>query len=237
MTELQVVPGRLDDPEDAPGLHGSAHGRDRDAAPAAQVLAGERIARVRDLLGRAARHYLTAVHTRARPQIDHVIGLPDRVLVVLHHKHRVAEIAQPDERVEQPLVVTLVQPDRRFVEDVHDAHETRPDLAREPDALRLAAGEGLRAPIKREIVESDVAQEGEAVGDLAHQPLRNLATPALELELREETARVCDRQRGDVRQIPSRDEHVAGGEVEAAAAAIHARACAAIPREFLAYRR
>jgi len=43
------------------------------------------------------------------------------------------------ERGEEAGVVALVQADRGLVEDVHDAGESRADLAREADALRLAA--------------------------------------------------------------------------------------------------
>ncbi len=66
---------------------------------------------------------MPAVRTRARPEVDDVVRLPDRVLVVLDDDHRVAEVAQAHERVEQALVVALVQADRRFVEDVHHADQ------------------------------------------------------------------------------------------------------------------
>ena len=71
---------------------------------------------------------------------------------------------------------------------------TRPDpIWLASRMLRLAARERLRAAIEREIIEPDVAEKRETVGDLAHQPLRDLATPAFEPELSEETARVRDR--------------------------------------------
>ena len=82
------------------------------------------------------------------PEVDDVVGRADRVLVVLHDDHRVAEVAQAAERAQQPLVVALVQADARLVEDVEHAHQSRPDLRREPDALGLAARErrGARVP-------------------------------------------------------------------------------------------
>ena len=60
---------------------------------------------------------------RARPHVDEVVGGAHRALVVLDHEHRVADVAQSLERPDQPLVVALVQPDRRLVEDVQHAHE------------------------------------------------------------------------------------------------------------------
>ena len=81
---------------------------------------------------------------RARPDVDHVVGDADRLLVVLDDDHGVAEIAQPHERLDQAPVVALVQPDRRLVEHVEHADEPAADLRREPDALRLTAGERSR---------------------------------------------------------------------------------------------
>ena len=67
---------------------------------------------------------------------------------------------------EQALVVALVQADRGLVEDVHDADQPGADLAGEPDALRFAARQGLGAAIERQVVEPDIGQESQPVGDL-----------------------------------------------------------------------
>ena len=96
------------------------------------------------VLDRARHDDLAAVLARARPDVDDVVGDPDRLLVVLDDDHRVAEVAQPHERLDQPLVVALVQADRRLVEHVQHADEPAADLRREPDALRLAARERAR---------------------------------------------------------------------------------------------
>src|SRR3546814_13661730 len=61
----------------------------------------------------------------AGTDVDDVVGDADRVLVVLDDDHRVAEVAQPDERVDEPTVVALVQADRRLVEHVEDRKSTR----------------------------------------------------------------------------------------------------------------
>jgi hypothetical protein len=48
--------------------------------------------------------------------------------------------------IQQPSVVALVQADGRLVENVQHADETRPDLRRQANALRLAAGQRLGRP-------------------------------------------------------------------------------------------
>ena len=97
---------------------------------------------------------LAAEASRARPQVDHVVGRRDGVGVVLHHDHGVAQVAQAAQRPEQALVVALVQADARLVEDVEHADQARADLGGQPDALGLAAGERRGAAAQREVVEA-----------------------------------------------------------------------------------
>jgi hypothetical protein len=59
----------------------------------------------------------------ARAEVDQVIGGAHRALVVLDHDDGVAEVAQALERGDQALVVALVEPNRRLVEDVEDADQ------------------------------------------------------------------------------------------------------------------
>src|SRR5439155_16462529 len=75
---------------------------------AREVGAGERAGGGADLLGAAGGDDAPAVHARARPHVDDVIGGADGLLVVLHHDHGVAAIAEAGERGEEPRVVALV---------------------------------------------------------------------------------------------------------------------------------
>ena len=233
----QVVARGADDAQRPAALRRGTHGRHRDAAPAAQVLAGERLGRGLDFRGRALRDHAAAVDAGAGTEVHDVVRLADRVLVVLHDQHGVAEVAQPRERVEQALVVALVQADRRLVEDVHHADQPRADLAREPDALRLAARQRLGAAVERQVVEADVHQEG-AGGRRSRAPggARSRPRQPSTSSVAEEAQRVGDRQRGDLRQRAAADEHVARREVEPAAAAVGAGPRAAVLGEFLAHR-
>jgi hypothetical protein len=113
------------------------------------------------------------VDAGAGPDVEDVVGLQDRVLVVLDDDDCVAEVAQALQRAEQALVVALVEADRGLVEDVQNARQARADLAREADALALAAGEGTGGAGEGEVFESDVDQEGEAVPDLLQDATRD----------------------------------------------------------------
>jgi len=52
------------------------------------------------------------------------------------------------QRIEQAIVVALMQADRRLVENVHHADQAGADLTGETNALRFAAGQRFCAAIK-----------------------------------------------------------------------------------------
>ena len=85
---------------------------------------------------------------------------------MLYDDYGVAAVAKALEGRDESLVVARVESDGRLVEDIEDSGEPRADLGREADALHLAAGEGRRRTVEREVVESDVEQELEPAHDL-----------------------------------------------------------------------
>ena len=106
---------------------------------------------------------------RPGPDVDDPVGGPDGLLVVLDDEDRVAQVAQPGEGRDELRVVALVEPDRRLVEDVQDAHQRRPDLGRQADPLGLAARQGHARPVEGQVVEPDVDEEAEPRDDLLEQ--------------------------------------------------------------------
>ena len=119
--------------------------------------------------------------------------------VVLDHDHRVAQIAQAKERVQQAPVVPLVEPDGRLVQDVEDADQARADLRGQADALALPAGERGRRPVQGQVVQADVNEEAEAFPDLFQDAVRDELLAFGELQLLEESGGLPDRQPRDRR--------------------------------------
>ena len=110
---------------------------------------------------------MAAVFAGAGAEVEDVVGLADGVFVVLDDEDGVAEVAEVFERVDEALVVALVEADGGFVEDVEDAAEAGADLGGETDALAFAAGERGGAAVEGEIAEADGVEEFEALDDLA----------------------------------------------------------------------
>jgi hypothetical protein len=175
-------------------------GGDADLLLAAQVLAGDRGAVRGDFVDGAGGDHLAAVLARARAHVDEVVGHAHRLLVVLDDDDGVAEVAELREGGEEARVVALVQADRGLVEDVEHPDQPRADLRREPDALRLAARERLRRPVEREVVESHVLEEAQALAALLEDRARDLrvdagAAGAAHRHRLEEGERVAHRER------------------------------------------
>ena len=74
----------------------------------------------------------------AWPKIDHVIRAANRFFVVLDDEHRVTQIAQRGQSIQQAPVVTRMQSDRRFIENIEHAAKLRTDLGGEPYALAFS---------------------------------------------------------------------------------------------------
>jgi hypothetical protein len=85
---------------------------------------------------------------------------------VLDDDDGVAHVAQLLQGVEQATVVALVEPDAGLIEHVEYADEATADLAGQPDALPLAAGEAGGGAVEGQVVKADVEQELEPSLDL-----------------------------------------------------------------------
>ena len=78
------------------------------------------------------------------------------------------------QRRQQPIVVALMQADRRLVEDVQHADQRAADLRRQADALRLAAGQRRRRTRERQVVQAHVGQEAQPRANLLDDLVRDL---------------------------------------------------------------
>src|SRR6185312_3758493 len=184
-----------------------AGGAERDLAAAGEIIGGEAVGAGEELVERARADDFAAVDSRAGAHVDDMIGGPDRFLVMLDDEHGVAEAAEALERLEQAVVVLLVEADRRFVEDVEDPREAAADLAGEADALAFAARQSAAGAVEVEIVEPDIVKEAQALVDLLEDGLGDFVLGRRELlvERREPAERVGDRAARALRNVLTGD--------------------------------
>ena len=105
------------------------------------------------------------MNTRKRPHINHVIGIHHHVFVVFDHDYRVARVAQLLQRMNQPEVIAVVQPDAWFVENIKYINQLRANLGCQPDALRFASRQCARSAVERQIIQPDIFQKTNPVAD------------------------------------------------------------------------
>ncbi len=108
-----------------------------------------------------------------RPDIHDPITGANGVLVVLDDEHGVAQVAQPVQRVNQSMIIALVQTDRRLVQHIQRAHEPRANLAGQTNALGLTTGQSASRTREGQIVETDIEQKPKACVHLFGDALGN----------------------------------------------------------------
>ena len=148
-----------------------------------------------------------------------MVGVANGLFVMLDDDQRVAAVAQGTQGVEQQVVVARVQADRRLVEDVAHAPQVGAELGRQPDALGLAARQGRCRPVERQVVETDLAQEGQAGTDLRDQVASDVAFAPVQFEGGKEPGDVCHRSCSQLVDAKVAEAHGAGHRVEAGAVA------------------
>ena len=141
---------------------------------------------------------------------------------MLDDDERVSLVAEREEGRDQPAVVARVQPDARLVQDVEDARQVRAQLGREPDPLRLAAREGLRRPVERQVAQAHVVHELQALPDLRDDVAGDEPAALVQVERLAGSPRSCDGRAGDQGgegerrpPAPEVELHGAGDAVEA----------------------
>ena len=184
---LQVVAARPDEPQPAVA-------RLAPQSPLAQrSAAGDPFARaalgmVEHFRGRSLEHDLAAELAGAGTHLDDLIGRRNQRRLVLDDGHRVAAIAQPAHRVDQPRQVGRVQPRRRLVEHVQHAGEVRSERRGERDALRLAAAERAQRAVDGQVPDAHAGQVFQSHRDLIDEQAAHLPLPGRKFERRSQAS-------------------------------------------------
>src|SRR3546814_17529899 len=121
------------------------------------------------------------------------------------------------QRLQQALVVALVQADGGLVQHVEHAGKAGADLRGEADALALAAGKAAGAAAERQVVEPDVDQEAQALVDLLQDARRDLLLlwPELAVKGGEPGSGVGDRELRDLADVQAVELHRQGLRLQA----------------------
>ena len=106
---LQIVAARAVNGDLLLGVRRNAALRHRDLHRTGEVEPGQRFFVFLDVGGLAMRDDFAAVNAGSGAKVNHVISAHDRVFIMLHHDHSVAQIAQTFEHFQQAIIVALMQ--------------------------------------------------------------------------------------------------------------------------------
>ncbi|MCG3768126.1 MAG: hypothetical protein JW394_0229 [Nitrospira sp.] len=90
---------------------------------AAKIAASQRVGILHDFFGRALGNDPSALCPSTRPHIQQMVRCHHGFRIMLDHYHRIAQIAQTQQSLEQSPIVSLMKADRRLVENVENANE------------------------------------------------------------------------------------------------------------------
>src|SRR5690242_20435687 len=107
-----------------------------------QAFPRDRIGVPHEFFERACGDDFAAVNSRSRAKINDIIRPAHRFLVVLDDEHGIAAAFKLFERLEQLLVVSRMETNRRLVQHVKHSAQIGPKLGGQPDSLAFTAGEG-----------------------------------------------------------------------------------------------
>ena len=171
---LEVVLGRTEDAQDrcAGGRRGRGAPLGQDAPAAGQVLRGEGAVGAQQLLQAADEDHLAPPLPGAGAHVQHQVGRPDHLRVVLHHQEGVARVAQPVQDADEPADVARVQPDGGLVQHEQGVHQGGAQGRGQVDALHLPAAQGAGLAVEGQVAEPDVRQVAQAGADLARAAAR-----------------------------------------------------------------
>src|SRR5690606_36063716 len=118
------------------------------------------------LLRRAMCDDLPAMPFCAGTDIKNIIRLEHHVAVVLDDDDRVAKVTQVFKCFDKLDVVSRVEANARFVEDIEYADQLGAYLRGETDALGFTSTQRSDRPVQVKIIKTDIQQEPDAFSDL-----------------------------------------------------------------------
>src|SRR6185369_16328137 len=98
------------------------------------------------------------------------------------------------QRLDQPVIIPLMQTDGRFIKDIESADQFRSQLAGQSDTLSLTAGKRIGPTIEGEIVEPYIQKKLQPTSDLTHDDGRHFLFPFCQFQSIEKFLGLFDHQ-------------------------------------------
>ena len=184
-----------------------------------------------DTARRAEIHDFAAALAGAGAEVQNAVALTDDLRVVLHHHDGVPVGLEVVQDAHQAAAVARVQADARLVEDVQRIDQRRAQRRGQVDPLHLAAGQGARLAVERQIIQPDGHQVAQAAANLAEQQGDGFVVQRRGGQILEEVGAGAHGQGVNVRDGAAADARQQRLGFQAGAAAVGAGNVAAVARQ------
>ncbi len=150
-----------------------------------EEFSGQRSGLGGQFLGRAFCDDASTVSSGGRSEVDQSIGGFEHFAVVFDDDQGVAEVSESSECTEQSVVVSGVQSDGGFIEDIEHTGQGPAHLSGQANPLALATRQRRKRAIQRQVFESKFDEEAESADGFAKQVAGDLFLVASEFHCSE----------------------------------------------------
>ena len=137
----------------------------------------------------------------ARPDIHDMVCRQHRVLVMLYHNQRIPQIFQAFQRMQQLVIVPLVEANTGLIQNIGHAYQAGANLRRQADTLGFPAGEGTSCPCQRQVVQPHIYQEADPGADFLQHLRPNHFLLLRQLQIPQKRMQPADGQIGNFMNI------------------------------------
>lgn len=163
-----------------------------------------------NLLIRSLCHNLPPVLSGSGTDVEDIVGSFHDIFVMFDNDDTISHGNELLDILYKHSVVSRMESDGRFVEDIGDSLKFRPDLSGKPYALRLSSGNSSRSPRNGHIVESYSGEKLQTLRDVLHYSFGDGFFSYRELQFSEKFERMKDGHIGKFSDILFSNKYMKG---------------------------
>ena len=134
---------------------------------------------------------------------------------MFNHNHRITQRLQLAQNLYKQVGIPRMQTDARFIEDIQRTHQATTQRRCQVDTLAFTTGKGSRQTVERQIPQSYIQQELQAVHNLRQQTFSYGSIRLIQLQVVEKGFRIRYRQSHQFGNILSTDLYIQGFRFQA----------------------
>ena len=179
----------------------------RNFDPTAQVSTCYGLLTLHDILCGSFCHQISSMLTGSRSDIHNPVRFQHGILIMLHHNQSVAQISQILQCLQQLIIVSLMQTDAWFIQNVSHSNKPGTYLCCQSNALCLSSGQCCCCSWKHQIIQTYINQESQSCTDFLNDLIADQMLLCRQFKLIHKCIQICNRQLCQFTDIPAADSY------------------------------